>query len=61
METYLLIGRHALRYVRACESLEIYATISTPIAIALRGCDFFESEESTSHTPCDIASKTKGF
>jgi len=26
-----------------------------------RGCDFFEAEESTHHTPCDVALKTKGF
>ncbi len=26
-----------------------------------RGCDFFESEESTHHAPRDVASKTKGF
>ena len=32
--------------LRACESLEIYASISTPIAV--RGCDFIHSYKTSS-------------
>jgi len=46
---------------RAFESLVPLAEIPTPIANAQRGCDFFESEESTHHTPRDVASKNQRF
>jgi len=46
---------------RACESLVPFAKLPTPIANALGGCGFFESEESTHHAPRDVASKTRGF
>ena len=38
---------------RACEVSIALDFKSTPIAIALRGCDFILFEENTRHTPCD--------
>jgi len=46
---------------RARESLESFAKLPAPNAFAVGGCNFFEAKECTHHTPCDVASKTKGF